>query len=464
MGIQTAGQSCSFFLARLNTEVARLREIEFPGHGAGPRKWLNFIGGILSTGRLHLKISSDPATTHNDASKRIATAEALGNFSYDLLSHIAGADATQIQHQIVAPFQRWVNHLGITNTIFFRADHQPSYELGTYFPGSIALVNPISAALTDAINAISWPVLRVTVPGQAMGMLPHFAVVGHELGHAIQDDIKPDFMPFQKATDACYARIEQRLKANNIGFGTKENVRVREIIDTWVNELKADAIGHILVGPAFFFALSGFLELAGRGYGIAPSHPPSDLRRHLLVEQCKIGIPSFVDVFRTKTGLTIDETVNSPHVRSCPSADQLFIELEPIYEAVDAAICVELVPYMKDIASGIFAAARSHLDKLCPALVYKPETLEFDLSYHLEALCALVPPIEYRDSDGTNHPAPLASILNVGWAVLLTRLDHIPISTPSSGDDNIDKMERLHELLLKAVELSEASQLWKEHQ
>lgn len=463
MSTQAARQACSFFLARLEAEVARLREVDFPGHHTGPRKWVSFIAGILDTGRSYLDSSADPATPTDEAAKLIQYAERLGDYAYNFLTHVAGADATQIPHQVVAPFQRWVERLGISNTIFFRAEHLPNYELWTFDASNFAnRLNSPAQSLIDAINAIKWPVLRVTVPGQAMGMLPHFAVVAHELGHAIQDRIKPDFAPHQKKMDDCYARIKARLTTNGKAFAEKESMRANQIVDWWINELKADAVGQGLVGPAFFFALCGFLELARQSYGISESHPPSDLRRTLLLGQLSAGAPSFIEVFRTRTDLTIDEEVNSPHLPRCPPAEKLFSDLATRLYLVDAAICVELVPYLRDIAPCIFDAAHTHLSAVCPELIYKPEQLAFDLETHLDLLCTLVPPIEYRDGGGV-HATTLASILNVGWAALLTRLDKIPETPGSYGDGIARKMERLHELLLKSVELSEARRLWEEY-
>jgi hypothetical protein len=463
MSARAAGQSCSFFLARLQGEIARLRQVVFPGHETGPRKWLNFISGLLDTASDYLQKAADPATQAPDASKLIKDAEVLGGIAYKFLTHVAGADATQIPHQVVAPFKRWVDTLKIGNTIFFRAEHLPNYELA-WFDARLWLssLNNPSATLTDAVTKIDWPVLRVTVPGQAMGMLPHFAVVAHELGHAIQDSIKPDFAPHQAALDDCIMRITGRLTAKGVNFGMNERIRFTRIADSWINELKADAVGHCLVGPAFFFALCGFLELAGQFYGISPTHPPSDLRRALLVSELSAGGLSFIEVFRQKTTLTIDATVNSPHVPTCPPADPLFAELEPQYGLLDAAICVELVPYISVVAPTIFQKARAHLSAVCPDLIYTPAQLGNDLDEHLDSLCRLVPPIEYRNAKGV-FPAALSSILNVGWAALLTRLDEVPENPEPPGDKNARKMERLHALLLKAVELSEARRLWEEH-
>lgn len=144
MSIQAARQSCSFFLARLEAEVDRLRDLEFPGHHVGPRKWLRFIAGILDTGHHFLQIAENSATPPRDASKLINEAEILGNNAYDFLRHVAGSDATQIPHQVVAPFQRWVDRLGITNTIFFRAEHLPNYELNSFNASSFGSINHAS--------------------------------------------------------------------------------------------------------------------------------------------------------------------------------------------------------------------------------------------------------------------------------------------------------------------------------
>ena len=282
MNTQAARHACAYFLARLETEVARLRDAPFPGHDTGPRKWLDFVDGILNTGKGYLEYSGKLGTTEDQVSKLIRDAERLGDQAYNLLTYVAGTDATQIPHQVVAPFQRWVKNLDILNTIFFRAEHLSNYELLTIDARRLGQsLNFASQSLVDATKAINWPVQRVTVPAQAMGMLPHFAVVAHELGHAIQDRIKPNFAPFQSEMTECYTRIEARLKSKGKKFGSNELIQANKIVGSWINELKADSVGHILVGPAFFFALCGFLELAGQKYGISDTHPPP-----ICVESC----------------------------------------------------------------------------------------------------------------------------------------------------------------------------------
>ncbi len=325
-----------------------------------------------------------------------------------------------------------------------------------------ALLAGASHSLVDATNSIVWPALRVSVPGHAMGLLPHFAVVGHELGHAIQDRINPDLMPFNQQIMEAVNRAKDRLELEAIPFGHEQSLRVVAILGAWVNELKADAVAHHLVGPGFFFALCGFLELAGQGYGIAPTHPPTDMRRRLLFELLNQGSPSFASVFSDKTQLVLTEEMNSPNVSRCFGADLMYAELKQSLGSVDAAVCIELVPAVEAFAPKIFQAALSELQTNSADLIYTPDQFATDLDLHLESLCHLVPPIEYRDG-GKATACGLSTILNVGWAALLTRVDRFPAPKGIGPTEQVAaRMECLHELLLKAAELSEARQLWEE--
>jgi hypothetical protein len=101
---------------------------------------------------------------------------------------------------------------------------------------------------------------------------------------------------------------------------------------------------------------------------------------------------------------------------------------------------------------------------VCSHLIYTPEQLHFDLGDPFEMLSMLVPPIEFRSKPTAEATAMgLASILNIGWATLLTRLDRIPDKGGPPGLIDARRSDQLHQLLLKAVELSEARKLWSEH-
>lgn len=462
----TARRTCLFFLDRLGSEIERLNEGSFPGHHTGPRKWLQFTRGLVDTALGYLQRAADPTLQPEEAAKLLSEAELLGGTAYDWVNFAAGTDARNIPHQVVGPFRRWVEGLLITNTLFFRAEHLSNYELGTLDASrSVKGLPHPSESLKKAAAEIVWPVQRVTVPSQSMAMLPHFAVVAHELGHSIQDKILPDFTGHEQDQAQIFTRVRSRITNNGGSFGHVETLRCQEIAGYWLNEMKADAVGYILTGPAFFFALSSFLELTGAVYGIGPTHPPSDLRLSQLIQALSSrGSPSFAQVFQT-LGINLEIDLTCPNLSYCPKADTLFIELQQGDNAismVDAAICVELIQFFNLSAPKIYTAAEQYISNIAPQLVYTPSAFATDINRHLELLLTLVPPIEYRDGDVV-RATELASILNIGWVVLLKDLGRMPKMRTSAGrNETAVKMERLHELLLKAVELSEARRLWEE--
>ncbi|WP_374383139.1 hypothetical protein [Dongia sp.] len=423
---------------------------------------MNYVEGIADSARLYLQESMRPGLTPDKELELITEAERLGEASYTLMQWVAGADASQIPHQIVGPFQHIVKKLGITNDIFFRSEHLPNYELGPDDSGkNYQTLTYLAPTLKKAIGEINWPILRVTVPGHAMGMLPHFAVVNHELGHAIQGRIQFDEAPFQHDLQQFGQRLGARVQKESINWSAKASSLIQAIYNRWLNEIRADAVAYALSGPSFFFAFCGFIQLSGKSYGIAPTHPPTDIRRSLIFREMSKENPSFLAVFKAETGMEITETINSPGVPSCPPPDQLYADIVPLFGREAAAICTELAPAIAVIGPAIFDAARDYIIAHCPDLLYSPTQLQVDLSTHLEALCNLIPPIE---SPGPNGPEPtsLSTILNVGWAALLTRTDKISAPVGKSGDETANKLERLHELLLKATELSDARRIWEE--
>jgi len=295
-------------------------------------------------------------------------------------------------------------------------------------------------------------------------MLPHFAVVAHEFGHAISDDI------FVDDNIPAYNAFRRRLAARLARIGVKPDpvdvfTSYSDIFKLWIDELKADAVGHYIAGPAFFFALCGFLELSGRGFGIGRTHPPSSLRRQILFEKLTTGRPAFADPFKKHLGLRLTIDTNSPNMAVFKRTDD-----EPFQGLVqpgpnqllplDAAICMELPALMEAMAPAIFRETHKFLRARCPELIYTTGDLELDFKEHLEALSTMVPPIE-QQRGGVAQPCRLATILNVGWAAML---GHLPSfgSAQSSAQEPADQLAKLHELLLKAAELSEAKQRWGE--
>jgi hypothetical protein len=465
LSLENSLQANRLFIARLEIQTMGLQNEVYPGQHPGPYKWLKIIRGLISTAQTYLDESENPSLSDEDKSKHINNAALLGQFSFERLKNILGAEATELPHQVIRPLQRWLDELNIKETAFFLADHAPNYELSRWGKSYFSGFHQPHQSLTDALDDVVWPFTRITVPGRALGILPYYALVAHEAGHAIYSRVSLDLnansaQEIQELLDRIKARIGRDLSQ-------EDTKKLSEIVSSWVEELAADAIAHNIAGPAFYFSLFGFVQMCTKGgYGLGTSHPPHDLRREVLYKKMLskgVSGKSYTEIFKDSTGKDFNLDINSIGIPLCPTGDALFSVLKSNYTDLTSAVITESIPYVKAIYPYIFDTVSDYLKKECPALIYTPEKLELDLQTHLEALCYLIPPIECKDANtGEIKPVELASVLNVGWAALLTRLDKISVQKGLVGSEITWKMERLHSLLIKAVELAEARRAWDE--
>jgi hypothetical protein len=201
--------------------------------------------------------------------------------------------------------------------------------------------------------------------------------------------------------------------------------------------------------------------LLGNGYGLSFTHPAHDLRRraiHAQLADASSGT-SFAAVFTKHTNQPLEETFNSGILIPTPAKADIWNDLRN--SGVDdygAAILSELHQSLDLVVPIIYQQSRAHLMAVAPQTIYTPQVYDTDLDTHLKALLAAIPPIEFADG-ATKSPAHFSSILNVGWVALLTKFDDFRIT--AEGNGNWERMEVLHSLLEKAVELSEVKRLWE---
>ena len=315
--------------------------------------------------------------------------------------------------------------------------------------------------------------MRVTVPSRAFSILPHFAIVGHEIGHALYRKAKTS--PINRAKSphlnkGLLSRIRARLDADNpeaskalsdkqVGDATKA------IFTNWINELVADAFGFYLMGPAMFFALSEFLLITGRGIEGSCDHPPNSLRRDLLYRRLTAGgRSSFAAGFKRKTKRELTITINNALLPTEVSAEKIYADIRAgsrdTWRSLTACTSAELVDQIIGFSDNIYDYARAYIVNINSRLIYTPDKFERDLSVHVDGMLYAIPPIECAEDGGVIVPADFVSILNIGWVVLLTRLDQLKL-----GGKNVSvgrRIEVLQGLILKAVELSEARRTWSD--
>lgn len=459
MTIERARLSVKFSIERLKKQTAEQFDRKFPGDHPGPQKWLEIIFGLLDTADNYLEKSNDPNCNPQDAEQLVSDTAQISNLAYQCLEIMRGADINELPYPIVPPLQRWFDQVNIINSTFFRAELVANYEKveidGSFFK---RIRNP-APRLLQAISNIEWPMFRITVPSKTYGVLSHFAIVAHELGHAIYPRINWDLTQFTNTEyPKIVQRIAQRLKTQALDIETQTHLM--EVFQKWFEELAADAIAFKLTGPAIFFALSEFLQLLG-GYGLCHSHPAHDLRRIILYKKlCEGDSNSFKSIFDNHTKIQLTESINSVLLVATPKKDQIFNDMNAQYQDNKlAAVLAELHESMENVVDIIYDQIDSYMQSNTSTAIYTSKKYDEDLSKHLEPIIYAIPPIEFGEKLEDKTPTEFSSVLNVGWAALLTQLGDLKIQTDNNKFGE-EKLENLHGLLLKAVELSEARRLW----
>ena len=312
----------------------------------------------------------------------------------------------------------------------------------------------------------------MTVPSRALGILPHFAVVAHEFGHAIYDDFRPTIS--QKFSDH-----RDSLKSVYNSYSDEVSVRIGKdlsdtyirsitdtILDNWTQEIACDAISFCLTGPASFFALSDILQFASANFLFNETHPPKVLRRNFLYNLMSQNDNNFVKVISEFTGDTVKEDFNSVLMPKLPNPGMLFRALRNKRSDEVAAVLAELPSVIIHqgplICEAVVQEFRKNAAK--KQLFYTVNQFECDLKTHLSVLLDAIPPIETGINLEEKSPTDFRTILNVGWVALLCKLDELNIDTSGVPSHLLygAKAEALHGLLLKAVELSEIRRQWKD--
>ncbi|WP_316188707.1 hypothetical protein [Bradyrhizobium sp. SZCCHNS1054] len=459
MDLPAERNAAEFMISRLKSHVAKLRLRGHPGDLSGPSEWLDLCEAISNTSLEYLRRFD--AASGGDRPQILKDTNDLNNLVYSLLVEMEGSGTEDLPYPVVGPMQRWIELLEIPNVTFFRALPAPIYEIRRFQLSDFQGIRNGSLDLKRVLSAESkWPYLRITVPSRALGILPHFAIVAHEVGHIIHQRLAPQF----DFSDAELLKFSEKVLSSlgKAGIRSESKTFFDVTVKSWLAELFADAVGICMLGPAFYFALCAFIQGKTSEYILTRTHPPAILRRKIafgnLTQAGKWDHPS---VFTKRTEVELNEGINSRLLERPPATDALIESLvAKDYDDEEAHILCLLPELVESVHEEVFQAAYDHIAKVAPSLLYTSQQLDRDLEEHLEALVMAIPPIEFGASLEATTPAELSSILNVGWAVLLTRLDRLAVRQEENQLLIAEKSEKLHSLLVKAVELSEAKRIW----
>ncbi len=212
--------------------------------------------------------------------------------------------------------------------------------------------------------------------------------------------------------------------------------RVKKIAVQWLEELFCDAVGVVLMGPAFICALGEFASIGGDIDRASETHPPYRRRlefalrvliqsddRGLNYKSVKTGAKSQLDALLTPWQLLLEKPVTVP----------------PEEEA-DAATAT--------IQGSLAALIREAAVSIPKNLHFRRDRFRDEIPELAQRLRDGIPPTEriMRGNSRRVLPADLQSILNAGW------VSYLETMTADASQHDVVAMNRFQQWLTKALE------------
>ncbi len=292
----------------------------------------------------------------------------------------------------------------------------------------------------------------LNIPGVESGQILIHGVLAHELGHALytKKEIAKALLPKIGIKEDLVKGLTKMMFENQQKQGNPTpELRLRKQVtqeitgrvNGWVKELCSDAIGIRLFGPALFFAEAHLLVSFGPLDRSSETHPPPRLRMKLMIRMLKQLYP--LDKWHGKLREFLqawDEVVGDP-ISGTTLYDQ--VALETIND-------VSL-----DLIADASATATASIE------CYSSDRFADDITELAPLFLHQIPP--GQRGGRAAKPTELASVINAGWHVYLCDFEAFKVSlhTVDTGT-RFATAAKLHELVLKAIEISGIHTAWEE--
>jgi hypothetical protein len=371
------------------------------------------------------------------------------------LRFVSGSEIDVSPGPLVQPLRRYVRSILPGADIIVSSKAELNYsiqeiagQLRNLFAGSV---------LEQCCTKLPQFLFAVNIPSTEFQNILVHAILSHELGHGlydrrqIQDAILPQIRLdearvkigldhiLQSAASAVPAIPELIARENASG-------EISERITSWVEEIVCDVIGIHLFGPAFYFAYVYFLISFSRLDHASRSHPPIRLRLKHMSDLMERLYPHLepVDLWPTITK-SIKEW---KEICGAPVSQKAFFDQIAVETLTDPNN-FEMI--LREVGS-----------KMVGLPVYTAKSLERDLQNIQPLILSLIPPGEVG-AFGSTTGIDIASILNIGWIVYLSKLDDFRAKLPSGKDlSETDVVIQLQALILKSLEIAEIRSTYSE--
>ena len=448
-------------IARLKVETAQDRaraiieevgRLENKGYASpGSRLLLSFVGGTADKIDALLKrtLASAHLLTAPQLDTRLHRVVTLIPYLHQLLGFIEGSDVNRAPGQLIPTLRRYTQSIFPESELVVRSKPELNYsyqdiakplkDLWEAFKGTP--LEQTGSLLPDLLFVLS-------IPAVESGRILIHGVLAHELGHALYNereiakDLKQIRIKEDQVKGLTKAMFENQQKQGNptpeLQLRRQVTQEISARVNGWVKELCCDAIGIRLFGPALFFAEAHLLTSFRPIDKSSPTHPAPRLRVRLMIRMLKQLYP--LDKWRSELqefSRAWDE-VSAGQVVWTNSYDQVALD------AIDDAAL--------DLISDASLTATSSLE------CYSRERFITDVAGLVPLLLNLIPPGEIGDKS-----ASIAAIINAGWYVYLCDFEAFRARLHAGDSDTrFAATAKLHELVLKALEISEIRTTWEE--
>ncbi len=368
-----------------------------------------------------------------------------------LLGFVDGSDVHHSPGQLIPTLRRYAHSILPTSEIMVSSKPELNYSIQDIAGALKGLFS--GTLLEQSCNLLPEFLFVVNIPAVESEQILIHGVLAHELGHALYDKRKVavDLLPKIKFNEELVKNLAKTMfESQQKQQNPTPELRLRELvtqeltgrINGWVMELSSDAIGVRLFGPALFFAAVHLLISLSPLDQSTKTHPPTRLRVKLMIRMLK----QFYAVDRWHAELQAFskdwDDVSAAPIPGRTAFDQLAIETinDGVLDLISAA-------------SGTAVTG---------AQCYSSDRFQRDAAELAPLFLSHIPPGEIGPY-GQGTPVELASIINAGWHVYLCDFEAFR-KTLHAGDSGtrFAAATKLHELVLKALEISEMKTAWEE--
>jgi hypothetical protein len=214
-------------------------------------------------------------------------------------------------------------------------------------------------------------------------------------------------------------------------------------ISNWLKELVSDVLAFHLVGPAYLFALTNFLLTLTGVDGESSDYPPPRMRIKLMLDEFdEMGYPKTLRSIKTE-----DNTIKEIAIKFLKIAEDTNVFLSEIEEEEKDKFAI----LIHDSVTRVIPELRKTINDIIGPNEYTPREFSKDVFPLILSLDSFVPPAEIS----AEKPAAPISILNAGMLYEMLLMENLyktlEASTPT---DKLYARHKLHQLTLKALELS----------